>query len=216
MRFLFYPIIESGSLSQVELEKNLFTCLFSRKIMLHTYWISRNFNKMETKNEDKNSIVAQNLTNDTKDSISYSRSHWHYAILVDQSTRIVFFFFCIPMAKLFDRFFSREIARAETAIARDSRYDNSTRETLKFFSSSNNSLHCDIYLFFFRIFCFHVYLCYNSRSSYRYQFIIKKFFSIFLYSMLNDPEEGVHLTRSRWRHLSNLSWITLTAQRNQI
>lgn len=161
-------------------------------------------------------IVAQNLTNDTKISISYSRSHWHYAILVGQSTRIVFFFFRIPMAKLFDRFFSREIARAETAIARDNRYDNSTRETLKFFSSSNNSLHCDIYLFFFRIFCFHVYLCYNSRSSYRYQFIIKKFFSIFLYSMLNDPEEGVHLTRSRWRHLSNLSWITLTAQRNQI
>lgn len=161
-------------------------------------------------------IVAQNLTNDTKVSISYSRSHWHYAILVGQSTRIVFFFFRIPMAKLFDRFFSREIARAETAIARDSRYDNSTRETLKFFSSSNNSLHCGIYLFFFRIFCFHVYLYYNSRSSYRYQFIIKKFFSIFLYSMLNDPEEGVHLTRSRWRHLSNLSWITLTAQRNQI
>lgn len=93
-------------------------------------------------------IVAQNLTNDTKVSISYSRSHWHYAILVDQSTRIVFFFFCIPMAKLFDRFFSREIARAETAIARDSRYDNSTRETLKFFSSSNNSLHC-MYLFIF-------------------------------------------------------------------
>lgn len=55
-RWDFYFIIESGSLSQVELEKNLFTCLFSRKIMLHTYWISRNFNKMETKNEDKNSL----------------------------------------------------------------------------------------------------------------------------------------------------------------
>ena len=89
---------------------------------------------MKIKKEDKNRCLRFNKRHETKVSISYSRSHWHATLfLLINQLEIVFFFFIffILMAKLFDRFFSREWKPQshETIVT----IIFSTKKTLKFF-----------------------------------------------------------------------------------
>lgn len=166
---------------------------------------------MKIKKEDKNRCLRFNKRHETKVSISYSRSHWHATLflLIDQLEIVFFFFFFILMAKLFDRFFSRERKPQshETIVT----IIFSTKKTLKFFFPRRTILFTSLRVYLFSFWTF----CLQYRSSYRCQFVNEKNF--FVFSYIERPWRRCSSNTDRGEDIfSNLSWITLTAQRNQI
>lgn len=133
---------------------------------------------MKIKKEDKNRCLRFNKRHETKVSISYSRSHWHATLflLIDQLEIVFFFFFFYSNG---ETFWPLLFARAETAIARDNRYDNFLHEGNPeiFFSSSNNSLHFTSCLFILLLNFLFIVSFFLSMSICQW----KKFFRIFLY-----------------------------------